>query len=141
MGHRHDLVIEKSNQSRRTLPKRFKEYALLVSQLLDDGFLDEISRRLRIYRRGGYAAVDAVLFLLGYFCSGCHEGLKGFDEDAKPYRSRMAVLGGRRGFPTQAAMSRLLTSIEVPLRCHPNRETRRKQAGPRHGGCCILGVP
>ncbi len=112
MSHRHDVVIEKSVQEQRTVPDRLKEYALVVIQLFTNGLLDEISERLRIYRRGGYSAIDGILFLLGYFCSGCHEGLKGFDEDVAPYRSRMAALGGRKSLPTQASMSRLLEAVE-----------------------------
>jgi len=112
MNHRRQIVTGKREPSSNQLPDWLSEYVVVVQQMLADGRLDELTARLKVSRQGGYTSLDAALFLLAFFSSGSNEGLKGFDEDASPYRAQLAAVGGRRRFPTQPSMSRFLSAVD-----------------------------
>lgn len=112
MNHPNEIVTGKKGTDSGRLPEGHSEYVLLAQQLHSTGLLEEIASRLLIYRQGGYTSVDAVLFLLAFFCSGHREGLSGFDDDVAPYRPLLAAAGGLRRFPTQASMSRFLRAVD-----------------------------
>lgn len=112
MSHPFQIVTGKKGTDSGRLPEEHSEYVLLAQQLQSAGLLEEIARRLLIYRQGGYTSVDAALFLLAFFCSDSREGLSGFDDDVAPYRPQLAAVGGRRRLPTQPSMSRLLQAVD-----------------------------
>ncbi|MDP1569244.1 MAG: hypothetical protein Q8L86_04505 [Vicinamibacterales bacterium] len=81
--------------------------------LRQQGQWEEAVERLKIQREGGYAGIDALMFLLYYFGSGLRLGVKEFGVRARECRARLAAVGDRRLLPTQASMSRILGAVDL----------------------------
>jgi len=107
-------VTPVSQISQSELPPEFIAYSLIVSRLRETGVLGQLTRRLKLNRKGGYQGVDLVLVLLAYFCARRKVGgLRKFVEKVVPrYRGRLAALGGRKQFPSQASLSRMFTVLQ-----------------------------
>jgi hypothetical protein len=97
------------------LPRSLAAGASLIAALSDSGALREIGDEFRVTRRaGGFAGVDAVIFLLAFFGSGWSiGGLRGFAEAHATFAQVIGVLAGRVRLMGQASLSRLLDSVDV----------------------------
>jgi hypothetical protein len=73
----------------------------------------EAVQQLKIQREGGYAGIDALMFLLYYFASGLRIGIKEFSDRAREFHERLAAVGERLRLPTQASMSRILAAVDA----------------------------
>ena len=94
----------------RVVGDRLPEWAsggvVILEWLRQQGRWEEAMDLLKVQREGGYAGVDALLFLIYYFASGLCVGVKEFSDRAREQRGRLAGVGGRRRLPTQSSMSR-----------------------------------
>ena len=113
MAKERRVVIQKKAHSDR-LPDWASEGSVLAECLSQSGILEEIGKRLRVQREGGYVGLDVLLFLLFYFASELKIGLKEFGRRTKPYRRQLAALGGRIHLPTPPSVSRFLGAVERP---------------------------
>jgi hypothetical protein len=93
------------------LPEWSNEGAIVIEWLQQNGMWQESGERLQLQREGGYCGQDALLFLLYFFASGLPIGFKNFAERSRPYKSRLAAVGGRKLLPSASAMSRLLSAV------------------------------
>lgn len=102
---------------RRVVGDRLPDWAsggvVIVEWLRQHGQWEEAVERLRIQREGGYAGIDALMFLLYYFASGLRVGVKEFSDRARECHRRLAAVGGRQRLPTQASMSRILAAVDL----------------------------
>ncbi len=94
------------------LPEWASGGVVILEWLRQQGRWEEATELLKIQREGGYAGVDALVFLLYYFASGLRVGVKEFSERAREQHKRLAAVGGRRRLPTQSSMSRILAAVE-----------------------------
>ena len=65
--HRRSVSNHIKDDSR--LPDWASLVVFVVESLSASGFLDELSRRIRVQREGGYTTVDVFLFVLAYFAA------------------------------------------------------------------------
>lgn len=100
----------------RAVGDRLPEWAsgglVVLEWLRQQGRWEEATDLLRVQREGGYAGVDALLFLIYYFASGLRVGVKEFCDRAREQQGRLAAVVGRRRLPTQASISRILAAVE-----------------------------
>jgi hypothetical protein len=97
------------------LPDRVSEGAALVLDLGRRGVLEEVGRRIRIRREGGYCGFDVGLFLLLYFTGETRTGIRKFWDVIRPHSRRLAALADRKRIPSPASMSRALDAAEPEL--------------------------
>lgn len=101
----------------RTPSDRLPDWAstgvFVIEWLQKEGLWREISERLQVQREGGYAGIDAFVFLTYYFTSGLDIGVKEFSEQAREDHKQLAAVGGRKRLPTQSSMSRILSAAET----------------------------
>lgn len=97
------------------LPASLAAGAAMVADLSASGALRAIGDEFRVTRRaGGFAGVDAVIFLLAFFGSGWQlGGLRGFAEAHVAYGPVLGAIAGRVRLMGQASLSRLLDSVSV----------------------------
>ena len=115
MAERRRVVVGEQ-RSRDRLPQWASTGVVIIEWLRRRGLWQELTDRLKIQREGGYAGIDAFVFLIYYFTCGLTLGVKEFSERAREHSLRLAAIGGRLRIPTQASMSRLLASVEsLPL--------------------------
>jgi len=86
---------------------------VIIEWMRQQGLWEEATDRLRIQREGGYAGIDAFVFLTHYFASGLDTGIKEFSELAREHHKQLAAVGERKRLPTQASMSRILAAVEA----------------------------
>lgn len=86
---------------------------VIIEWLQARGLWQEATARLKIQREGGYAGIDALLFLVFYFSSGLRVGVKEFSEETRRHHTQLAAVGDRNRLPTQASMSRVLAAVEA----------------------------
>jgi hypothetical protein len=98
--------------ARATLPEWSRVGVGLLVDLVRRGVWEKLAEQLRVQRSGGYSGIDAVLFLLLFFCAGGRGGLKGFGTRAAASGEALAALGGRSSLVTQSTISRLLQAAE-----------------------------
>ena len=94
------------------LPDWASEGAILCEWLEEEGVLEEIGKRLRVQREGGYVGLDVLLFFLFFFASGLSIGIKEFGRRTQSYRRELGALGGRTQLPTPPSVSRFLGAVE-----------------------------
>lgn len=103
-------VDEKTCSDR--LPDWASEGAVLAEFLEQTGILEQIGKRLRVQREGGYVGVDILLFLVFFFTSSLRISIKEFGRRTKQHRQQLAALGGRKRFPTPPSVSRFFGAVE-----------------------------
>jgi len=108
----HRRVVLKPRTAGDRLPEWASGGVVILEWLRQQGRWEEAADLLRVQREGGYAGLDALLFLIYYFASGLRVGVKEFSDRAREQHQRLAAVGGRRRLPTQSSMSRLLTAVE-----------------------------
>jgi len=74
------------------------------------GVLTALGRKLRVKRQGGYAPIDALVFLLLFFAAQ-ERNLRSFAERMRPFRGQLASLAGRREMMHQSSLSRLCSTL------------------------------
>lgn len=94
------------------LPDALAQGVILVESLMARDVVDEIGARLRVYREGGYPALDVVLFLLLMFASDRRFSIKEFDTLIRPHRGRVGAVASRYKLPSRASVSRLLSVVQ-----------------------------
>jgi hypothetical protein len=97
----------------KQVPDVLVESALVVSNLEGRGVVEEVAKRLRIRRQGGFPGVDVFLVLLIYLVASVKEGLRPFWGTLGPHACQLAALAGRKRLPSPAAVSRALGVVEV----------------------------
>jgi hypothetical protein len=90
------------------VPDWLSSFVVVAEVLRERGLLQKLGEKLRLYRQGGYTGEDVVLFLLAMFCSGLGRGIKPFHKRTKIHGAKLAAIGGRHKWPTQASLSRAL---------------------------------
>jgi hypothetical protein len=103
------------------LPDWASMFLNIADSLLESGFLDELSRRIRVQREGGYTAVDIFLFVLAYFTAELGGGFSEFSDTSRAYTEQLGAVGGRKRLPTQSSVSRFLDA--VPEECGADVDT------------------
>ena len=105
-------VTPVSDAEQTRLGPAWSEYVVLVDWMRSCGMLDEIADGLRLRKKQGYQGVDIVLFLLAFFVTQHKsEGLHGFSDRTRKVGEKLAGVGGRQAWPTQASVSRSLDTI------------------------------
>jgi len=112
MAEQRIVVFDKAATTGR-LPDWARAGVFIIEWLQQHRLWQEAARRLKIQREGGYAGIDAFLFLLYFFVSELGVGVKEFSERASEHHIQLAAIGGRKRLPTQASMSRILSAVEV----------------------------
>jgi hypothetical protein len=101
----------------RTASERLPDWAstgvVIIEWLHRQGLWAEVTDRLKVQREGGYAGIDAFMFLTYYFTSGLDVGVKEFSEQAREHHKQLAAVGDRQRLPTQSSMSRILAAVET----------------------------
>ena len=101
----------------RTASERLPDWAstgvFIIEWLHRQGLWTEITDRLKVQREGGYAGIDAFVFLTYYFTSELDAGVKEFSEQAREHHKQLAAVGDRQRLPTQSSMSRILAAVET----------------------------
>lgn len=110
MSERRNVVFEESIESAR-VPEWAGAGVVLLEWLERRNLLVQLAERLKIQREGGYAGIDAFVFLIYLFTSGLHLGLKEFSDRVRKSQGQLAAVGERERLPTQASMSRMLASV------------------------------
>lgn len=105
-------VVFRQTQSTDRLPEWASGGSLIVEWLQQQGQWQELGERLQVQREGGYAGIDAALFLILMFASRLEGGLKEFGERGRRHQRRLAAMGGRRRFPSPSSMSRFLSAVQ-----------------------------
>lgn len=114
MSERRSVVLEEISGSAR-VPEWASAGVVLIEWLQRRGLWVQLTERLKIQREGGYAGIDAFVFLIYLFTSGLRLGLKEFSERARKPQRQLAAVGGRERLPTQASMSRMLASVSPEM--------------------------
>lgn len=117
----HQRSVSSHTKDESRLPDWASTFAFVADGLYESGFLDQLSRRIRVQREGGYTTVDVVLFLLAYFTAELRGGFREFSASCVPYTKQMGAMGGRKRLPTQASVSRYLKA--VPDECCSDVDT------------------
>ena len=112
MAERRRVVFGKRVPSNR-LPDWASTGVVILEWLRRQGLLQEVTDGLKIQREGGYAGIDAFVFLTYYFTSGLDMGIKEFSEQAREHHKQLAAIGERKRLPTQSSMSRILAAVEA----------------------------
>lgn len=107
---RSRLIVTSKNKT-ESLPDWATEFVVAATELKSRGVLLEFSRRFEVSRRDGYSSVDALMFLLAYFCSGLKIGLRPFSLKCVAHERELAAVCGRRHWPGSASISRFLSSV------------------------------
>ena len=94
------------------VPEWANQGVFIIEWLRQQGLWAEATQRLKVQREGGYAGIDALMFLTYFFGSGLHIGIKEFSERARECHEQLAAVGERHWLPTQSSMSRLLDDVE-----------------------------
>lgn len=106
---RSSAVVTRISRSRGRLPEWAAVYARLVQYFRERGVLDWLEKEFCIPRGSGYQPVDAFLVGVAYAAARATEGMQKFlTRLGATGRCELAALGGRKTFPTQASLSRLL---------------------------------
>jgi hypothetical protein len=113
MAEQRRVVLQDGVVQGDRLPDWASGGVVIIEWLRQHGQWEEAVERLRIQREGGYAGIDALMFLLYYFASGLRVGVKEFSDRAREHQGRLAAVGGRKRLPTQASMSRILASVNA----------------------------
>lgn len=95
------------------LPDWASTGVFIIEWLHRQGLWTEATDRLKVQREGGYAGIDAFVFLTYYFTSGFDVGVKEFSERSREHHRQLAAVGGRQRLPTQSSMSRILAAVET----------------------------
>jgi hypothetical protein len=111
MTENRSVVFDAAGPSER-LPDWARDGFVAIEWLREQGLWEQIVERLKIQREGGYVGIDAFQFLLYFFGAKLKVGLKEFSDLARDHRRQLAAVGGRKRFPTQASMSRILSDVE-----------------------------
>ena len=99
------------------LPEWANEGVFIIEWLRERGLWTEAAERLKIQREGGYAGIDALMFLTYFFGAAQHLGIKEFGDRAREHHKQLAAVGDRHWLPTQSSMSRILAAAETePVR-------------------------
>lgn len=112
MSPNRRVVSIQRKRSAGELPMGCGEGAMLLQWLQAHGYWDKLSAKLQVRREGGFAGVDAVLFLLLYWSTGVHRSLKRFGQWTAPFRQELAALGGRKALATPSSVSRCLSAVQ-----------------------------
>ncbi len=107
----HSRIVKPRDVGDR-LPEWASGGLVVLEWLRQQGRWEEATDLLKVQREGGYAGVDALLFLIYYFASGLRVGVKEFSDRAREQHGRLAAVVGRRRLPTQASVSRILAAVE-----------------------------
>lgn len=95
------------------LPEPLGSGAVLVEELARSGVLAEAASRVRIARKVGYSAIDALVYLVYFFAGGPHlGGLRGFCEMYREWVEVLGALAGRERLMSSSALSRLLSAVD-----------------------------
>lgn len=94
------------------LPDWASTGTVVIEWMQQHGLWEQATERLKIQREGGYAGIDALLFLVYFFTSGLRLGVKEFSERTRKHHAQLAAVGGRRRLPTQSSMSRILSAVD-----------------------------
>jgi hypothetical protein len=108
-----DVTFKDADVSR--IPDALTEGALLLLDLRRRGVVDDVGRRLKIRRQGGFSGVDVWAVLMLYLAMGGEVGVRRFWELSRPHVLSLAALAGRRGLPSPASLSRALDAVESEL--------------------------
>ncbi|OGV74741.1 MAG: hypothetical protein A3K18_15135 [Lentisphaerae bacterium RIFOXYA12_64_32] len=95
------------------MPDWANDGVFIIEWLRQQGLWAEAAERLQIQREGGYAGIDALMFLSYFFGSRTPIGIKEFSDRARDYHEQLAAVGGRHWLPTQSSMSRILAAVEA----------------------------
>jgi hypothetical protein len=111
------LEIRTSPQEVPSLPPWFAEVVLLAQYCSQQGYLDAISRQVRLARgrAGTFEVLDFVVILLGYAISG-EPTLEAFFDRLAPFARPFMALFGRDQLPHRATLSRFLAAVDAPCR-------------------------
>lgn len=112
---RSSLAVTYESTDPARMPDAFIEPVALFLDLRGRGVLDELGRRLRIRRQGGYCGLDVWLALLTYFAAGLGGGVKALWDRLRPHARQVAGVAGRRSLPSPPSLSRALESVETEL--------------------------
>lgn len=108
-----DVTYKQADASR--IPDALVEGAALLLDLRQRGVVDEVAKRLKIRRQGGFCGLDVWLTLLLYMTTGAEVGVRRFWDMVRPHMPALAALGGRRRLPSPASLSRALDAVETDL--------------------------
>jgi hypothetical protein len=108
-----EVTRKKANPGR--IPDAQAEGVALVLDLARRNQLEELGRRVRIRRAGGYCGFDVLLFLLLFFAEGASTGICKFWERVRPWKRQLASLARRDLLASRSAVSRSLDDVELDL--------------------------
>lgn len=108
-----DVTFKDADASR--LPDALVEGAALLLDLRRRGVVDDVARRLKIRRQGGFCGLDVWLTLMLYMTTGADVGVRKFWDVVRPHVPALAALAGRRRLPSPASLSRALDAVEPGL--------------------------
>lgn len=108
-------VVTRIRAKSDRLPDFAGPAALAILELNGAGVLEEVARRLRVHREGGYCGIDGFLFLLSYFLSDTGVGIREFSTRIRGCGRALAALGERRSLMTPASLSRLLSAVDASV--------------------------
>lgn len=102
-----------SQESRNPLPSYLSRYVMLMGWLREWGLLSKISDHLRLPRNKGFQGIDLFMTVLAFFCGARWDGLHRFADETLRWGAQLAGIGGRARWPTQASLSRLMSSVSI----------------------------
>lgn len=108
-----DVTFQDVDASR--IPDTLVEGASLLLDLRRRGVVDEVAKRVKIRRQGGFCGLDVWLTVLLYMTMGAEVGVRKFWDVARPHVAALAALAGRRRLPSPASLSRALDAVEPEL--------------------------
>jgi hypothetical protein len=100
-----------SEQTSNELPQWLSEGVLAIDYLARRQRLEDVSKRLRVRRQGGYAGIDVFLFLMVLLCCRLRLSVKEFGEKIRRHTKCLGAVVGRRRLPTPSSVSRLLSAV------------------------------
>lgn len=115
MAH-HKRTVTSGNAAEAAIERELGFFVVLVDWFRSAGLLEEVGARLPLRKRGdGYTGEDVFCVLLALFASGRTCGIKRFLKDTRAFGPQLAAIFGRKKWPSQAAMSRALRSLETEV--------------------------
>ena len=93
------------------LPDWTHQYILLWQFICTSSVIQRWESTIRLERHSGYSSRDVLAFFVAYYCSGFKRGIKHFAHKTRHYGPQLAAIAGRARWPTQASISRSLSSI------------------------------